>query len=95
VPARDAVRPSAIPTSSDVIGPAISAPSESLLEVLGGTASFDPAAICSADSVQSVSPAPVNHPQQPQTFGGIPGLAGTSGMAGLLKKYGGKNAKQD
>jgi phospholipase C len=87
VPAPDAVRPSAIPTSSDVIGPAISPPSESLLQVLEGTAAFDPADICSGDSVASVSPAPVNHPSRPQTFGGIPGLTGTSGMADLFKSY--------
>jgi hypothetical protein len=86
------VLPSAIPTSADVIGPAISTPSESLLQVLSGTASFDPAAVCSAGSVQSVSPAPVNHPPKPQTFGGIPGLAGTSGMADLLKNQLGNNA---
>ena len=78
VPAHKAVKPTAIPASSDVIGPPISPPSESLLEVLTGTASFDPAAICSADSVQSVSPAPVNHPPHPQTFGHIPGLHGTA-----------------
>jgi phospholipase C len=93
VPAREAVQPSAIPTSSDVIGPAISPPSESLLEVLEGTAAYDPAALCSADSVQSVSPAPVNHPPRPQTFGGISGLTGTSGMADLLKSYRSNDAK--
>ena len=87
VPSRDAVRPSAIPTSSDVIGPATSPPSESLLQVLEGTASFDPADICSGDSVQSVSPAPVNRLPRPETFGGIPGLTGTSGMADLFKSY--------
>jgi len=87
VPARDAVRPSAIPVSSDVIGPAISAPSESLLQVLDNTAAFDPADICSAGSVQSVSPAPVNDPPLPQTFGAIPGLTGTSGMADLSRSY--------
>jgi phospholipase C len=87
LPARDAVSPSAIPTSSDVIGPAISPPSESLLQVLEGTAAFDPADICSGDSVQSVSPAPVNDPPNPQTFGGIPGLTGTSGMADMFKSY--------
>jgi phospholipase C len=87
VPTPVAVRPSAIPTSSDVIGPAISPPSESLLQVLTGTAAFDPADICSGDSVQSVSPAPVNHPPRPQTFGGIAGLTGTSGMADLFKSY--------
>jgi phospholipase C len=85
VPAPDRVRPSSIPTSADVIGPKISPPAESLLEVLEGTASFDPADICSADSVQSVSPRPVNHPPLPQTFGAIHGLKGTSGMADLLK----------
>jgi phospholipase C len=87
VPAPFAVPPSAIPTSSNVIGPVISPPAETLLEVLEGTAAFDPAAICSASSVPSVSPAPVNHPPFPQTFGGIPGLTGTSGMADLFKFY--------
>ena len=81
------VPPSAIPVSSDVIGPAISPPSESLLQVLEGTASFDPADICSGDSVLSVSPAPVNHPPRPETFGGLAGLTGTSGMADLFKSY--------
>jgi phospholipase C len=92
VPARHAVPPSAIPTSSDVIGPAISPPSESLLQVLTGTAAFDPADICSADSVQSVSPDPVNAPALPQTFGGIPGLTGTAGMADLFKKTKGNDS---
>jgi phospholipase C len=86
-PDRHAVQPSSIPTSSDVIGPAISPPSESLLQVLEGTASFDPADICSADSVQSVSPDPVNDPPLPQTFGGIPGLTGTSGMQDMFRNY--------
>jgi phospholipase C len=90
VPGRFAVPPARIPTSSDVIGPAISPPSESLLEVLEGTANFDPADICAADSVQSVSPEPVNYPPLPQTFGGIPGLTGTAGMVDLLRNYGGK-----
>ncbi len=85
VPSRFAVRPSSIPTSADVIGPAISPPSESLLQVLTGTAAYDPADICSGDSVQSVSPDPVNHPRLAQTFGGIPGLKGTAGMADLSK----------
>src|SRR5580698_5772472 len=94
LPARNAVRPSSIPTSSDVVGPAISPPSESLLQVLEGTAAYDPAAVCSAESVQSVSPEPVNYPPRPQTFGGIPGLKGTSGMTGLLKNHGGKDGPQ-
>jgi phospholipase C len=94
VPGRLAVRPAAIPTSSDVIGPAISPPSESLLQVLEGTASFDPADVCSADSVQSVSPPPVNHPPLPPTFGGIPGLTGTSGMADMLRNYHGNGDSQ-
>ena len=94
MPARYAVAPAAIPTSSDVIGPAISPPSESLLQVLEGTAAFDPADICSADSVQSVSPEPVNDPPLPQTFGGIPGLTGTSGMADLFKTYNGNGVQQ-
>jgi hypothetical protein len=88
------VQPSSIPTSSDVIGPAISPPSESLLEVLEGTAQFDPAAVCSGDSVQSVSPQPVNDPPRPQTFGGIPGLTGTSGMSDMFRKHRGKNLHQ-
>ena len=87
VPSFLKVPPSAIPVSSDVIGPAISPPSESLLQVLEGTAAFDPADICSGDSVPSVSPAPVNHPPRPETFGGIAGLTGTSGMADLFKSY--------
>jgi phospholipase C len=94
VPARHLVRPAHIPTSSDVIGPAISPPSESLLQVLTGTAAFDPAAICSGDSVQSVSPDPVNKPPRPQAFGGIAGLTGTAGMADLAKNYRGSDAKQ-
>jgi phospholipase C len=89
LPARLAVPPSAIPTSADVIGPAISPPSESLLEVLEGTAAFDPADICSADSVQSVSPQPVNHPRFPQRFSGVDGLTGTSGMADLGQRFDG------
>ncbi len=87
VPAAFAVKPSSIPTSSDVIGPAISPPSESLLQVLTGTAAYDPAAVCSADSVQSVSPAPVNHQSRHPWFGGIPGLTGTAGMANLWRTY--------
>jgi phospholipase C len=93
VPAHRTVPPSAIPASSDVIGPAISPPSESLLQVLTGTAAFDPAAVCSADSVQSVSPAPVNDPPNPQTFGSDQGLTGTSGMADLHKSYLSKEAE--
>jgi phospholipase C len=92
VPAHFAVPPSAIPTSSDVIGPAISPPSESLIQVLEGTAAFDPADICSADSVQSVSPDPVNHPWRTQTFGGIRGLTGTAGMADLFRKTKGNDS---
>jgi hypothetical protein len=86
------LRPSAIPQSTDVIGPPVSAPSESLLEVLEGTASYDPAAICSANSVQSVSLAPVNHPPRPRSFGGIPGLAGTSGMSDLYQRFNSNDA---
>jgi phospholipase C len=91
---RHAVQPSSIPTSSDVIGPAISPPSETLLEVLEGTAQFDPAAVCSADSVQSVSPQPVNDSPRPQTFGGIPGLTGTSGMSDMFRNHRGKDLHQ-
>jgi phospholipase C len=94
VPAAFAVPPSSIPTSSDVIGPAISPPSESLLEVLEGTAAYDPAAICSADSAQSVSPAPVNPRPRHQEFGGVPGLTGTAGMANLVRKYRANETRQ-
>jgi phospholipase C len=93
VPAHRAVPPSSIPTSSDVIGPAISPPQESILQVLLGTAEFDPAAICSADSVQSVSPEPVNHPHHKEKFGGIKGLTGTAGMKDLLQRYRAKDIK--
>src|ERR1700722_3191911 len=68
-PVPSAVPPSSIPTSAQVIGPVISPPSESLLQVLTGTAAFDPAAVCSAGSVQSVSPAPVNVPPRRQHTG--------------------------
>jgi phospholipase C len=88
------VPPAAIPKSSDVVGPAISPPSESLIQVLESTAAFDPAAICSADSVQSVSPEPVNSPPLPQTFGAIPGLTGTSGMADLFRNYTANDAQE-
>jgi len=64
------------------------------LQVLEGTAAFDPADICSADSVQSVSPEPVNSRPLPPTFGGIPGLTGTSGMADMLKNYRGTSGQQ-
>ncbi len=87
VPPGFAVTPSSIPTSADVIGPAISPPSESLLQVLTGSAEFDPAAMCSAESVQSVSPAPLNHPPRPQKSGAIAGLRGTAGMADLNRHY--------
>lgn len=84
-PTTKAVSPSVIPTSADVIGPVISPPSESLLQVLTGTASFDPAAICSAGSVQSRSPAPVNTTAAAQAAGAVPGLSGTAGMATMSK----------
>ncbi len=87
VPPGFTVPPSSIPTSAEVIGPAISSPSEPLLQVLSGPAEFDPAAMCSAESVQSVSPAPVNHPPRPQKSGAIAGLKGTAGMADLNRHY--------
>jgi phospholipase C len=87
VPPFFAVPPSSIPASSNVIGPAISPPSESLLQVLTNTAAFDPAAACSATSVQSVSPAPVNDEPEPEKFGAIPGLIGTAGMTDLYRTY--------
>jgi phospholipase C len=95
VPPRFAVRPSCIPTASDVIGPAISPPSESLLQVLEGTASYDPADICSGKSVQSVSPPPVNSPALPQSFGGDASMTGTSGMNDLFRKYRGSDVQHD
>ena len=87
--------PTAIPTSSDVIGPVISPPSESLLQVLLGTAEFDPADMCAADSVQSVSPAPVHLRPGPHRSGAIPGLSGTAGMADLNRRYHGQLAEKD
>ena len=57
-------------------------------------AAFDPAAVCSAGSVQSVSPLPVNHPRRPQSFGSIPGLKGTSGMTHLFRNYSGKDVHE-
>jgi hypothetical protein len=81
------VPPTAIPTSADVIGPVITPPSESVLQVLLGSAEFDPGAMCAADSVQSVSPPPVNVPPRPQKSGAIAGLSGTSGMADLNRHY--------
>ena len=95
VPAASAVPPTAIPTSSDVIGPVIGPPSESLLQVLLGTAEFDPADMCSADSVQSVSPAPVHFRPGPHRSGAIPGLSGTAGMADLNRHYHGQLAERD
>jgi phospholipase C len=86
-----AVPPAAIPTSSEVIGPVISAPSEPLLRVLLGTAEFDPGAMCAADSVQSVSPPPVNFPAHAPKSGAIPGLSGTAGMADLNRRYRGRS----
>jgi len=94
VPAPYAVQPAEIPMRSDVIGPAIGPPAESLLAVLEGTAAFDPADVCSADSVQSVSPDPVNYPPLPQTFGADTSLTGTSGMADLFRIYLGTSAQQ-
>jgi len=87
VPPSYAVAPSSIPTSADVIGPVITSPSESLLQVLSGTAEFDPGAMCSADSVQSVSPAPLNFRRRPHRVGTQPALYGTAGMADLSRRY--------
>src|SRR5215469_5925045 len=61
---RSEVRPGAIPTSSQVLGPV-----------------SDAAAICSADSVQSVSPEPVHHGKRPEhapviARSGVPSGAG-------------------
>ena len=87
-------RPS-IPTSSQVIGPAIGPPSESLLQVLRGTAAFDPAAVCSVDSVQSVSPPPLKVPTRPRISGASPGLPASTGMADLGRYYRGQMTKQN
>jgi phospholipase C len=95
VPPALAVPPSSVPTSSDVIGPVISPPSESLLQVLLGTAEFDPAAMCAADSVQSVSPPPVNAPAKPHKTSAIAGLTGTSGMVDLNRRYHAERAEKD
>jgi phospholipase C len=90
-----AVPPSCIPTSAQVIGPVISPPSESLLQVLTGTAAFDPAAVCSADSVQSKSPAPVRVPHPPWPPHPSHYATGTAGMASLASHYRGQKAGQD
>jgi hypothetical protein len=37
----------------------------------------------------------VNDPPNPQTFGGIPGLTGTSGLADLYQSYQSNAAAQD
>jgi hypothetical protein len=50
--------------------------------------------ICSADSAPSVFPEPVNHPPFPHSFGGIPGLRGTSGMEDLIRNYRGNEHDQ-
>ncbi len=89
------VQPASIPTSAQVIGPAISPPAESLLQVLTGTAAFDPAAICSADSVQSVSPRPVEAPSRHRVSVVIAGLTATNGMADLGRHNIGQQSKQD
>ncbi len=36
----------------------------------------------------------MNYPRLPQTFGGIPGLTGTSGMADMFKHYRGNEHKK-
>ena len=64
-------------------------------QVLGPVS--DPAAICNADSVQSVSPAPVRHgrrPASPHPFSPS-GWPTGSGMAGLGTHYRKKQAGQD
>jgi phospholipase C len=91
-PVADPVDSTTIPTSSDVDGPAISAPSESLLTILEGTGNFDPAAQCGETSVQSVSPAPVGGPGNgTPEFPWSPvvpvAVAGTAGMLALNRHY--------
>jgi phospholipase C len=71
---RSPVRPGAIPTSSQVLGPV-----------------SDPAAICSADSVQSVSPDPRHHgkrPDGPPVYhqSGVPTGAGMAGFGREFRK---------
>ena len=91
-PVASPVDPTTVPTSSDVNGPAISAPSETLVSILEGTGNFDPAAQCGETSVQSVSPAAVSGPGS-----GLPefplspvvpvAVAGTAGMLALNRHY--------
>ncbi len=95
VPPGFAVPSRSIPTSTEVIGPVISSPKESLLQVLTGTAEFDPGAMCSADSVQSVSPAPVNSSSHRHKSSVAPGLRGTAGMAELNRIYHGQVADKN
>jgi hypothetical protein len=96
VAAASQVNPTSIPTSSDVIGPVLPAPpvtlgsTETETTIIEGTASFDPADVCSADSVQSVSPAAIGPnsalPEFPITALGV-AVAGTAGMLALNQHY--------
>jgi hypothetical protein len=70
----------------------VSSPSESLTTILEGTANFDPAAVCTADSTQSVSPAPVGPNAVVPEFPLSPALsvgtiAATAGMVALGRHY--------
>jgi phospholipase C len=90
-PTANPVAPTAIPTSANVIGPIISAPV--------GVSEFDPAAVCSASSVQSVSPPPVNGPSAalPESpwSAAVPGaLLGTAGMVAFGRHYRKQRAEQ-
>jgi phospholipase C len=98
-PVANPVAPTTIPTSADIIVP-VSPPAESnILDVLEGTAAFDPAAVCSASSVQSVSPPPVNGPSAalPESpwSAAVPGaLLGTAGMVAFGRHYRKQRAEQ-
>lgn len=89
-PVSTPVNPTSIPTSSQAMGPVISAPSETETQIIEGIGNFDPADICSATSTQSVSPAAIGPnpalPEFPITALGV-AVAGTAGMLALNQHY--------
>jgi phospholipase C len=95
-PVADPVSPSAIPTSSQVIGPAISKPQESDVEGIleeSNDVNFDPAATCEGGGgARSVSPAPINVPgaalPEFPLSAALPGaVAVTTGMVAIGRHY--------
>jgi hypothetical protein len=92
-PVATPVSPTLVPTSSEVVGPVLSpvlGSTETETEIIEGVGNFDPADTCSANSVQSVSPAPIGPnsalPEFPFTALGV-AVAGTAGMLALNQHY--------